>query len=160
MSRQNKLVAGIIIAVCLVALIAAIFVGPRRTATKTTASANGIAVIRIEGVITGGTGGSSLWGGITAGADRINSFLEQARKDESIKAVVLRINSPGGSSVASQEIGEEVKKLRQSGKPVIVSMGDAAASGGYWIAAHADTIMVNPSTITGSIGVIMETQNL
>ncbi len=78
----------------------------------------------------------------------------------SIKAIVFRINSPGGGVAASQEIYEAVKKVRDSGKPVVVSMGSVAASGGYYVACGADSIVANPGTTTGSIGVILETTNV
>ncbi len=76
-------------------------------------------------------------------------------KDDDIKALLVRIDSPGGGVAAAQEIYEELKKVRDQGKPVIVSMGSLAASGGYYIACGADTIVANPGTLTGSIGVIM-----
>jgi len=86
--------------------------------------------------------------------------LREAREDDSIKAVILRINSPGGSAAASQEVGEEIDRLREAGKVVVTSMGDVAASGGYWLAAKTDYIVANPATMTGSIGVIMRFQEL
>ncbi|RMG72073.1 MAG: signal peptide peptidase SppA [Nitrospirae bacterium] len=85
--------------------------------------------------------------------------LEQYREDSSVKAIVLRVDSPGGAVAPSQEIYEEVKKTA-SKKPVVVSMGSVAASGGYYISASATKILANPGTITGSIGVIMEIPNL
>ncbi len=118
-----------------------------------------IGLITIEGLILSGSGGGGLFGGF-AGSDTIVRQLVQARRDPSIKAVVLRVNSPGGSAAASQEIYGEVLKLRRTRKPVIVSMGDVAASGGYYVAAAADKIVANGSTMTGSIGVIMEFMNL
>jgi len=86
--------------------------------------------------------------------------LERFENDGSIDAVVLRIDSPGGGVAASQEIYEAAKRLRQRNKFVIASMGSVAASGGYYIACAADTIMANPGTTTGSIGVISEIMNL
>jgi protease-4 len=80
-------------------------------------------------------------------------ILRQIRKDKNVKAVVLRVNSPGGSSMASDNILRELDLCRKAGKPVVVSMGDVAASGGYYIACHADSIFAEPSTLTGSIGV-------
>jgi protease-4 len=80
-------------------------------------------------------------------------LIRQAREDEDIKALVLRINSPGGSAFASELIRRELELTRKAGKPVIASMSDVAASGGYWIAAGADQIQADPATITGSIGV-------
>ena len=91
--------------------------------------------------------------GRAAGGDTIASQLKRAREDDKIKAVVLRIDSPGGSSFASDIIRDEVIALKASGKPVVASMGSLAASGGYWIAADADEIWASPTTITGSIGI-------
>jgi protease-4 len=87
-------------------------------------------------------------GGLTA-----SQLLRDARKNEDIAAVVLRVDSPGGSVQASEEIYREVVALRAEGKPVVISMGDLAASGGYYIAAPADKIFASPMTITGSIGI-------
>ncbi len=85
--------------------------------------------------------------------------IEQYRDDPSIKAIVIRVDSPGGAVAPSQEIYEEVKKAKEK-KPVVVSMGSVAASGGYYVSAAATKILANPGTITGSIGVIMEIPNL
>jgi protease-4 len=82
--------------------------------------------------------------------------IKKFREDKSIKAIILRINSPGGGVAASQEIYEEVKRTRDSGKLVVVSMGSIAASGGYYIACGSNLIVANPGTLTGSIGVIMQ----
>ena len=89
------------------------------------------------------------------GSDTVAAALRAAAADEGARAVVLRVNSPGGSYTASDVIWREVVKLRAAGKPVVVSMGDVAASGGYFISAPADVIVVQPGTITGSIGVFM-----
>jgi protease-4 len=89
------------------------------------------------------------------GADSIVSLLRKARKDSHIKAVVLRIDSGGGSAFASELIRQELLELKKSGKPLVVSMGSFAASGGYWIAADADEIWASPNTLTGSIGIFM-----
>jgi len=86
------------------------------------------------------------------GAASLSKTIMEARKDKKIKAIVLRVNSPGGSALASEIIWREVV-LAKKEKPVIVSMGDLAASGGYYIACAADTILANPNTLTGSIGV-------
>ena len=117
-----------------------------------------VAVIRVEGMIAGGRGQGGLWsdGG---GTDMVIRQIQDAREDREVKAVVIRINSPGGSAPASQEVGEELKKLRASGKVVVASMGDIAASGGYWIAALCDKIYANPGTITGSIGIYIPYAN-
>ncbi len=106
-----------------------------------------IAVVYAQGdVVMGDEGEGSV------AADRISKALRQARTDSSVKAIVFRINSPGGSALASEIIWREVK-LAAKVKPVVASMGDLAASGGYYIACAADTIMAQPNTITGSIGV-------
>lgn len=89
-----------------------------------------------------------------AAADVIAPAILNASKDESVQAIVLRIDSPGGSPAASESILRAVEKAQARGKPVIVSMGDTAASGGYWIAAYADKIYALPTTLTGSIGVV------
>jgi len=89
----------------------------------------------------------------TIGGESTTTLLRRAREDEDIKAVVLRIDSPGGSVLASEQIYREVQALRAAGKPVVASMSDVAASGGYYIAAPADAIYASANTITGSIGV-------
>lgn len=119
---------------------------------------NKIAVIYVDGVIMGGRGQGNFLSE-NGGTDNLIKQLHQARDDKSVAAVVLRINSPGGSATASQEVGEELKKLREKGMTVVTSMGDMAASGGYWLAACTDKIYANPSTLTGSIGVYMPYAN-
>lgn len=106
-----------------------------------------IAVVYASGQIVDGDGSAEDVGG-----DKFSKAIRQARRDSTVKAIVLRINSPGGSALASEIIWREVTLAKQV-KPVIVSMGDVAASGGYYIAAPADTILASPTTITGSIGV-------
>ena len=115
-----------------------------------------VGVINISGSISAGTEGGMWPFAEPRGSRGTMSYLRQAAEDDSIKAVVLRINSPGGSGAAAQAIYSEVQRLSEK-KPVVVSMADVAASGGYWIASGADVIMANPATITGSIGVIFET---
>jgi protease-4 len=110
-------------------------------------SQNKIAVVYAEGEIVDGEGESSQIGG-----DRYARILRKIRQDQDIKSVVLRINSPGGSATASEIIEREIQLTKQV-KPVIVSMGDVAASGGYWIASNSDHIFAEPGTLTGSIGV-------
>ena len=107
-----------------------------------------IAVVVAEGEIAGGEQPPGTVGGETTAA-----LLRQARDDEQVKALVLRVDSPGGEVFASEQIRREIVALKQAGKPVVVSMGDLAASGGYWIAMNADRIYADPSTITGSIGI-------
>lgn len=89
----------------------------------------------------------------TVGGDTIASLMRDARIDDKIKAVVLRVDSPGGSAFASEVIRNEVQALRNAGKPVVVSMSSLAASGGYWISMSADKIVAQPTTLTGSIGI-------
>lgn len=91
--------------------------------------------------------------GERAGIEPVVAALAAAREDKRVGAVVVRINSPGGSAAASQEVHRAIRKVREAGKPVVVSMADIAASGGYYVAVAADRILANPSTITGSIGV-------
>lgn len=108
-----------------------------------------IAVITAAGAIVDGE--APL--GAAAGGDTIAKDLKRALEDENVKAVVLRVDSPGGSAFASEIIRDGVIALKEAGKPVIVSMGSLAASGGYWISAPADEIWAAPTTITGSIGI-------
>lgn len=110
-------------------------------------SKNRIAVIYANGEIMGGEGNDE-----TIGSERISRAIRKARTDDKVKAIVLRINSPGGSALASDVIWRETVLAKKT-KPVIISMGDVAASGGYYIACAADSIFAQPNTITGSIGV-------
>lgn len=114
-----------------------------------------VAVVYAIGGIESGKGDDE-----TIGSDRIAKALREARLDEEIKAVVLRVNSPGGSALASDVIWRETELLKQSGKVFVVSMGDYAASGGYYIACGANRIFAQPNTITGSIGVFGIIPNL
>lgn len=107
-----------------------------------------IAVVNVEGTIIDG---ESFEGDV--GGDTVARLLRQAKDDEAVKAVVLRVNSPGGSAFASEIIRQEVTHLQKAGKPVVVSMGGMAASGGYWISSTADYIVADKNTITGSIGI-------
>ncbi|HEX9726854.1 MAG TPA: signal peptide peptidase SppA, partial [Vicinamibacteria bacterium] len=111
-----------------------------------------IALIYGVGVIVGGENDEDPFYGRVMGADTLASAFKQVREDDSIDAVVFRIQSPGGSDVASDAIWREAA-LTMEEKPVVVSMADVAASGGYWIATASDAIVAEPSTITGSIGI-------
>ncbi|OBB93837.1 signal peptide peptidase SppA [Mycobacterium sp. 852002-40037_SCH5390672] len=115
-----------------------------------------VAVINIDGTIVDGRGGPQFlpFGASTVGSDTIAPALREAAADDSVSAIVLRVNSPGGSVTASETLWREVKRARKRGKPVVASMGAVAASGGYYIAVAADAIVASPATITGSIGVI------
>ncbi len=114
-----------------------------------------VAVIHASGPIRQGRSGRSPLGGNSIGSDTVAAALRSATTDDRVRAVLLRVNSPGGSAVASDTIWREVVRTRAAGKPVVVSMGDVAASGGYYIAMAADVIVAQPGTMTGSIGVIM-----
>lgn len=107
-----------------------------------------IAVVNVEGQIVWGSGGEGQ-----TGSDEIVKLLTEARQDAQVEGVILRVNSPGGSAVGAELIRQAVEDLQTSGKPVVVSMGGMAASGGYWIAATADHIVAAPTTLTGSIGI-------
>lgn len=112
-----------------------------------------IAVVYADGVIVdGGSGQTPLTGDIMTGSESMLETLERIRQDDSVRAVVLRIDSPGGSAMASDIIFRKLRELAQT-KPVIASMGNVAASGGYYVAAGADEIFAAPTTLTGSIGI-------
>ena len=114
-----------------------------------------VAVIYASGPIKSGRSARSPLGGGAMGSDTVSAALRSALHDERARAVLLRVNSPGGSAVASDTIWREVVRVRAAGKPVVVSMGDVAASGGYYISMAADIIVAQPGTLTGSIGVIL-----
>ncbi len=119
-----------------------------------------VALIRINGIITAGTSGSSFFDGTVTGSEDVVEQLEEVIENKDVKAVVIRINSPGGSAAGSEEIYSAIQRVRKSGKVVYASMGDVAASGGYYVAAPCTRIFADSSTITGSIGVIFETADL
>ena len=112
-----------------------------------------IAVIHASGVINSGSSGFDPVNGAVVGSDSLVEYIRDARADDSIKAIVLRVDSPGGSSTASDVIWRELSISRENHRPVIVSMSDLAASGGYYIALGGDAIVAQPGTLTGSIGV-------
>ncbi len=107
-----------------------------------------IAVLVAQGSIVDGSGGPG-----SAGGDTLARLIREAREDDAVKALVLRIDSPGGSAWASEVIRRELEVTRAAGKPVVASMSSTAASGGYWIAAGADEIVAHPASLTGSIGI-------
>ena len=112
-----------------------------------------IAVINAAGVINSGRSGFDPVNGAVVGSDSLVEYIREARADRSIRAIVLRVDSPGGSSTASDVIWRELSISRENQRPVIVSMSDLAASGGYYIALGGDAIVAQPGTLTGSIGV-------
>jgi protease-4 len=144
----------IIISLGILALLAAILIPliliPRLAADR-------IAVISLSGTIT--TGDSSLFSGSTITPELVRDYLTRAAKDKAVKAIVLRIESPGGEIEPCQEILWEIERVKET-KPIVVSMGGMAASGGYYISTQADKIVAMPTTQTGSIGVISAVINV
>jgi protease-4 len=144
----------IIITVGILAVLAAILIPliliPRLAANK-------IAVISLSGTIS--TAGSSLLSSSTITPDLVRDYLTRAVKDKAVKAIVLRIESPGGEIEPCQEILLEIERVKET-KPIVVSMGEMAASGGYYISTAADKIVALPTTQTGSIGVISAVVNV
>jgi protease-4 len=144
----------IIITVGVLALLAAILIPliliPRQTVDK-------IAVIPLSGTIT--TGDSSLLSGSTITPDLVKNYLTRAENDKAVKAIVFRIDSPGGEIAPCQEILWEIERVKET-KKIVVSMGSQAASGGYYISTQADKIVALPTTQTGSIGVIYSVINV
>jgi len=129
----------------------------------------GLFVLVVGGLARGGDGAAALFGprvaiveleGLIVDVDDLVSELKTDRENPSVRAVVLRINSPGGVVGPSQELHDAILRLRQAGKPVVASMGAVAASGGYYVAVACDQIYANPGTLTGSIGVIMQMANV
>jgi protease-4 len=110
--------------------------------------APGVTIVVAEGEIAGGKAAPGSIGG-----DTTSALIRAAREDRKTKALVLRVNSPGGEVYAAEQIRREIVLTREAGIPVVVSMGDVAASGGYWISMNADRIVAEPNTITGSIGI-------
>jgi len=115
-----------------------------------------VAVVTLNGPIVSGRGGPQVlpFGSSSAGGDTIAAALREAAADDDVAAIVLRVNSPGGSVTGSETIWREVNRVRDTGKPIVVSMGAVAASGGYYVSMSADAIVANPGTLTGSIGVV------
>jgi protease-4 len=151
--KKNPVLIVVVTAVVLGALffgivfLASLLSGNKRTSTTLQmVGADRVALVKLEGLL------------ITAEpvVEELNDYAE----DSSVKAIVLRIDSPGGGVVVSQEIYNAVKNARKEGKKVVASMGTVAASGGYYVAAAADRIVANPGTLTGSIGVKMEFANI
>lgn len=139
-------------------LLAVLVVGSRN-APETRHGKGRVAVVRVEGMISGGMGVPLFGSGLT-GSEAVARRLETLAGDPSVDAVILRLDSPGGTVAAGQEIAAAVDYVRDSGKVVVASMGDTAASAAYWIAARCNAIVAAPTTTTGSIGVIIQTANL
>ncbi len=144
----------IIISLCVLALLAAILI-PIILLSRP--AAGKIAIISLSGTIT--TESSSLFSGSTITPELVRDYLTKAEKDTAVKAIVFRIESPGGEIAPCQEILWEIERVKET-KPIVVSMGGTAASGGYYISTQADKIVALPTTMTGSIGVIYQVTNI
>lgn len=155
---MKKVIAGVVLAVCFGALIFGMARGTKNE-IKHVSKEGKIGIIYLEGPIMGGRGAGGFWGE-PLGTDTLIRYIRKAGSDNEVRAIVLRMNTPGGSAAASQEVAEEIERVQKTGKIVVTSMGDVAASGGYWIAAGTDRIVANPATTTGSIGVIWSVANL
>ena len=171
MNNYNKNIAAIIIIICLISIAVGIFLPKDKSKTEFTSTSieksrllsvnpvlqaspfkgERISAIKLEGVISDSEGSSFFRN--TTSSSSVLDLIIKATKDSSVKGIILRINSPGGTVAASQELYRAVLKAKKR-KPVVITMGDVAASGGYYIASAADTIFANPGTLTGSIGVI------
>jgi protease IV len=157
--KKSRIISLAILGLIVLTVLVSVRQAARPLLKTRTAARSAVAVVYLEGVIVGGRGQNTLLAAV-GGTDAVIRQLRLAKEDPEVAAVVLRINSPGGSASASQEVHNEVMRVRDAGKPLVVSFADVAASGGYWIACAADEIVANPATITGSIGVIMEMTNL
>lgn len=161
---KRKVITGVIFGLVLLSLVmAAVYRDQPGTDQRTTGAkaGNAVGLIDVSGlIVSGGSGGGGFGGTVQVGSQTIISQLREAQEDPDIKAVVLRINSPGGSAAGSIEVGNEIQRTKEAGVVVVSYMADVAASGGYWIACETDRIVANPSTMTGSIGVIMTTMDL
>jgi len=166
--NKEKIVQLVILVFFVLSLLAATFLVVRTPSGKTkftkdvksfSMGRENIAIVNIYGPIQIQTGGG-FFEVLPTGADYIVQELKRLRNNPNIKAVVLRINSPGGSVGAVQEIYGELLKLKESGKKLVASQAEVSASGGYYLAVASDKIVSNPGAITGSIGVIMSVTNL
>jgi len=166
--NREKIIAGLILLLCLLAVVAGVVLVIRPgggkdvlgsvTGKKALSSEPGIAIVYIYGSLFVPEQ-SGPWGRFLSGTDRIVEQLKKIERLEQVKAVVLRINSPGGTVGSVQEIYNQVGKLKEKGKKIIACTGDVCASGGYYIACASDKIVANPGAITGSVGVIMTAGN-
>jgi protease-4 len=154
MDRKKKIIITATLLAVMVLTVGIVGWNTKSLGLHRIAGKDSVAVIHVSGAIVGGDDSpSQLTGGGSTTSGGLMKKFRQARQDDEVKAVLLRIDSPGGSAAATQEAAEELLRLKQAGKPVIVSMGDTAASGAYWLASQGDVVYANPSTITGSIGV-------
>lgn len=171
MKYYNKNIAALIIVICIICIVIGLFFQKPKfeiisskhsiesnnrfhviqTPFKGAFKGEKISVIKLDGIISD-TAGSSFFRDLTSSSSVLD-LIVKAAKDQNVKAIVIRINSPGGTVAASQELYKAVINARKK-KPVVITMGDVAASGGYYISSAADVIFANPGTLTGSIGVI------
>lgn len=165
MEKQRKITLAILIMLVLISIIAVVDISTRvekkrsiQTGMGMMATGPGIAIVRIDGPIE--LVSPSGFMGKPSGAEAVVKKLSDIEKDSNIKGVVVRINSPGGTVAATQEIYRKILELRKKNIIVVASMGDIAASGGYYIASACSYIVANYGTITGSIGVIAYSPNL
>ena len=142
----------ITISICLVSLLVFCVISASCSVME-----NKVAVISLSGPVQSTESSGLLFGGTVISPKFVRSQLERAKNDVAVKAIVLQVESPGGSVAACQEILNEIEQVE---KPIVVTFGDTAASGGYYISAKADKIVALPGTLTGSIGVIAEIPNL
>lgn len=163
---RKKIIGGIVVGLAIFSLLVAMLAkagNPDRVGRAGgpvySGSGGAVAIIEINGIIMAGKSSAGFLGGGVTGSETVMAQLRQVSRSPDIKAIVLRINSPGGTPAASQEITDEIEKLKKSGVKVVSSMADVAASGAYWIASASDLIISNPGTITGSIGVLIQTSN-
>jgi protease-4 len=164
--RTDRILAVLLIAGSVAAASAAWLASPTRKAPLNLAGSLAgegtadVALIDVYGVISDSADGGVFGTGDGASSNRMIAAIREAEKD-GVKAILLRINSPGGTAAASQAVYEELMRVRKDGKiKIVAAMGDVAASGGYYIAAAADHVTALPATTTGSIGVIMHLQNV
>ena len=167
MKYYNKNIAALIIIICIICILIGLFspkskfeiISSKYTAQSTNRfhsmptpfKGEKISVIKLDGIISDSASSSFLRDSTSSNA--VLDLIVKATKDQNVKAIVIRINSPGGTVAASQELYKAVINARKK-KPVVITMGDIAASGGYYISSAADAIFANPGTLTGSIGVI------
>lgn len=158
--NSKKIIPLVIIFICVLSLIIGIFnsvINPQKRIATTSLLDGKIALIQLNGIIQSGQ--TDRFMQESYNAENVQKSLLKALKDPSVKGIILKINSPGGTVAKSQEIYNVIIKIRDK-KPVFVSMSDVAASGGYYIASAADRIYASPGTLTGSIGVIFSSPDM
>ncbi len=160
MDTRTRRIGLAILGLCAIVTLVAAAIGLSRGtaaggATGLSRGGSGIALIKLDGTITDATVAPSR-----GGRENVYAQLQRAERDRAVKAVVLRVNSPGGSATASQALYDQVRRVRAAGKPVVIHFTDVAASGGYYVGAAGDRIVSQPATITGSIGVIITSYDL